>query len=34
MVMWIFLQLDPAYPSEDPFSIEISIIVTAELAFP
>jgi len=34
MIMWIFLQLDPAYPSEDPFSIEISIIVTAELAFP
>ena len=34
MVTWIFLQLDPDYPSEDPFSIEISITVTATLAVP
>ena len=34
MVTWIFLQLDPNYPSENPFSIEISVIITATMAVP
>lgn len=34
MVMWIFLQLDPNCPSEDPFSVEISITVTTTMAAP
>ncbi|NIM45382.1 MAG: hypothetical protein GTO54_07105 [Nitrososphaeria archaeon] len=32
MIMWIFLQLDPSYPSEDPFGIEISISINVEMA--
>ena len=34
MVMWIKLQLDPDYPSEDPFHIEISIVVSATMDIP
>lgn len=34
MITWIFLQLDPDYPYEDPFSIEISVLITATMASP
>jgi len=32
MIMWIKLQLNPNYPHEDPFSIEISISITVTMA--
>ena len=34
MITWIFLQLDPDYSSEDPVSIEISVIITVTMAVP
>lgn len=34
MVMWIFLGFDSEYQSEDPFYIEISIVVSATIDIP